>query len=67
MAWVHHKKHGVKKMAKKKSGKKKAHINIIPPKFRSISYHGKQCAICHYETSILDFGMCQKMAQSSSF
>jgi len=66
MAWVHHKKHGVKKMAKKNLVKKKeAHINIIPPKFRSISYHGKQCAICHYETSILDFGRHQKMAQSS--
>jgi len=59
------KKDGVKKMAKKNLVKKEVCINILPPNFRFISYHGKQCTICSYETSILDFGTYQEMAQSS--
>jgi len=68
------KKHGTKKVDKKIWKKKKVRINITLPNFRSISVyhlvhmecnHDKQCSICYYETSILEFGMRQKMAQSS--
>jgi len=74
------KKHGTKKVAKKNLEKEKSMPKYKTAKFylrsnfRSISVyhlvhtehnHDKQCTICSYEMSILDFGTCQEMAQSS--